>query len=165
MRVYFDSVLADARTHPWTKSSSDPEGRYYDFKSHPELIRTNLEEFKPYEEYEGVELFYQLLEHLTGPNSYLDTNDSRLRPNQNNSDAPKIPKKFVLQCDLSVLFRSLELNLAAEAPSQYSQWLIDDLISTLDSIPEPVYGVIKLYLFPTKFVTVPVADKLRGGYS
>ena len=165
MRVYFDRVLTDARMHPWTISTSDERGRYYDFKRYPELIRTSLEEFRPYERYAAVELFYQLLEHLNGRTSYLETNDSRLRPNEKNPDAARIPKNFVLQSDISLLFRSLGLNLATDAPSQYSQWLIDNLIDSLDSRPEPVYAVIKLYLFPTEFMTAPVDPDARGGYS
>lgn len=165
MRVYFDRVLTDARMHPWTTSTNDEAGRYYDFKRYPELIRTSLEEFRPYERYRAVELFYQLLEHLNGLTSYLETNDSRLKPNGKNPDAPRIPKKFVLQSDISVLFRSLGLNLAADEPSQYSQWLIENLINSLDSRPEPIYGVIKLYLFPNKVYDGPVDPNARGGYS
>lgn len=165
MRVYFDRVLSEARLHPWTTSTNDPRGKYYDFKSCPGLIRTNLEDFVPYQNYHGVQVFYELLEHLNGPSSYLETNDSRLTANVKNPNAPTIPKTFVLTSDLSVLFRSLSLNLAADEPSQYSQWLIDNLISTLDSNPEPIYGAIKLYLFPTKFMTVPVDPELRTGYS
>lgn len=48
MRVYYDDNLAlpHGRAHPWTVMEARPDTRYYDFVTHPELIRTYPEDVR-----------------------------------------------------------------------------------------------------------------------
>ena len=45
------------RVHPWTEAVKNSEWRYHDFKQHPELIRTVLEDFVPYTDEAAVAAF------------------------------------------------------------------------------------------------------------
>jgi hypothetical protein len=163
MRVWFEADLEDLplRQHPWTTSSLNPEWKYYDLKEQPQLIRSHLEDFKPYEHYESVQRVYELLEFLNGPDSFLETNDSRLSVNEPNPDFPRIPKKNLLMNDFSVLFRRVELNLLTN--DEYTRALVRDIESKLDMTKEPVYGAIKLYRFGTGFIHVK--DDFKEGNS
>lgn len=166
MRAYFESELQeDIRMQPWGIASYDKRGKYYDFKKHPKLIRTVLEDFKSYEKYESVDLFYALIDFLNGPDSAFETNDTRLKVNRQNHDGDRIDKKFVLSNDISVFFRDLKLNLAGETGSSYLNWLIEDVIREFDLRPTPHYGLIKLYLMPTQFTHAPVSQAAQYGHS
>lgn len=80
------------RPHPWETSNNYSPGRYYDLRAHPELIRTSLEDFKPWEGFAAVDAFYQMLEWLNGPESILETTDCMLlAPAANKS--PQIANK------------------------------------------------------------------------
>ena len=89
------------RGHPWRGSQYSDEVEYYDFKKNPELIRTSLEDFKPYADQAATNRFYELLEWLNGPDSFLETNDYAFRgpaPNEN----PKMA--YPLECHAKVAF-------------------------------------------------------------
>jgi hypothetical protein len=166
MRAFFESIIKtdSIRYHPWTTSVHDPEGKYYDFKKHPELIRTSLEEFTPYDKYQAIEECYQLIEWLNGSDSFLETNDARLEPNVKNPNYPTIDRRLVLSSSISVLFRNLDLNLSSTI-SPPNEWLIKTTESRLDGLPNPLYGVVKLYLFPTKFMKATLDARQQLGHS
>lgn len=99
------------RTHPWTTSKRGGGEAYHDFRSHPDLIRESLEDFVPWDRYQGVQRFYDLLAWINGPESHLESNDSAFigpDPSDTGSGA--------LECTgrLMIFARRLELNLDPE---------------------------------------------------
>src|ERR1700736_4680407 len=82
MIVYQDLSLQELelRTHPWTHGGTNPEFRYYDFKVEPTSIPQVLEDFRVHAEQPAVQLFYQFLAWINGPESQLETNDCAFRP-------------------------------------------------------------------------------------
>jgi hypothetical protein len=106
------------RQHPWTEANHDSRGRYYDFKTNPELIPLVLEDLKPYEGYAAVRTFYDLLAEVNGPTSNLETNDISFRgPSQNVSD--DFAKDLQCMGRLAVLFRELDRNCAEDDVSWF----------------------------------------------
>jgi hypothetical protein len=74
--------VSNIRLHPYEPGGSDPRVRYYDFRNHPELIPVSLEDFRPWEHYEAIGRFYDLLRWLNSNESAYESNDSgfALRP-------------------------------------------------------------------------------------
>ena len=74
MRVYehSDPDALSARSHPWTDAVCDPTHRYRDFRAEPGLIRSSLEDWRPWEPHAGIETFYRMLEWLNGPSSIFE---------------------------------------------------------------------------------------------
>jgi hypothetical protein len=101
--------LGQRRSHPWTTATADASHRYWDFRAQPELIATELEDFRPWVANAAVGAFYQLLGWLNGPGSALESNDCAFEGPQPN-DNLSYPQR--LQCcgRLGVLFRDLVLN-------------------------------------------------------
>jgi hypothetical protein len=118
------------RHHPWTVGTKNSAFRYLDFKARPELIRTSLEDFKPWEKFPAVERFYELLEWLNGPDCKLETNDCGLRPPRFDKEPPffiTFENPLVVHGRLAILFRNLKTN------SEYQSvlWLRDTLLDCL----------------------------------
>jgi hypothetical protein len=114
----FFGITGDAREHPWTVTTYAPElqqhsGRYYDFRAHPELIETSLEDFVPYSNKSAIKRFYQFLHWINGAESRLETNDSAFQPPQQ-SDGDVF--QFPLQCDgrVEIIHRNLTINTTPE---------------------------------------------------
>lgn len=57
------------RSHPWTRMVADGGSVYMDFKKHPELIRSALEDLLPFKKWGGVEQFYILIEWINSAHS------------------------------------------------------------------------------------------------
>ena len=72
---YNGAPFEQARSHPWTDATGNPDFRYYDLSASPEHIRTSLEDFLPWSHYAAIEDFYVLLEALNRPSSVFETND------------------------------------------------------------------------------------------
>src|SRR5512141_2167738 len=106
-----DPQAGPARSHPWAGSSVDPGSRYFDLKKNPELIRTALEDFRPWSAWPAVETFYRLLEWLNGPDSILESNDCAFAGPCANETA-QFPKALEATGRLMILWRELPLNLA-----------------------------------------------------
>src|SRR5437879_2142848 len=98
------------RGHPWRGSEYSDQVEYYDFKTNPELIRAKLEDLKPYTDWPAINRFYELLEWLNGPDSFLETNDCAFRGPAENQN-PQMA--FALECRgrIMLLFRELKLNI------------------------------------------------------
>jgi hypothetical protein len=77
MHVYRSNELQldGRRTFPWITADYDPRVRFYDFRSHPELIDFSLEDFMPWDRYPGIRDFYSYLRWLNGPESELESED------------------------------------------------------------------------------------------
>jgi hypothetical protein len=129
MFPYRDKEDPPPRQHPWTVGSSDAF-RYHDFRSHPELIRTSLEDFLPLSRYPAIERYYELLEWVNGPESQLETNDCGLgTPRLDEKPPDLIPRGLntVIHGRLTVLFRDLRKNTSP----QWVTWLHDGILGAL----------------------------------
>lgn len=98
MRAFSEGMLdMPLRVQPWEESDHKTPGDYYDFRRNPELIRTHLEEFAPFDRYQGVQDFYSLIEELNGPDSVFETNDARLLDHlSTNNQADLANKQFLV---------------------------------------------------------------------
>jgi len=95
MIVAYDEEIPPLREHPWTVSMAVPDGRYWDFKAHPEQIPLVLEDFRPWAHYAAIPRFYELLAWLNGFDSILESNDCGLRPPRVDEGAPEMVRGFV----------------------------------------------------------------------
>jgi hypothetical protein len=109
------------RHHPWTVSAQDPQFKYHDFKESPELIREVLEDFKPWERYQAIQLFYEMLEWLNGPESIFETSDCRLAGILPNTQKDNWNKELASHGALVILFRDLKYNLSEDSRAWSNQ--------------------------------------------
>lgn len=143
-----DLSLEIGRDHPWTHSEKNPQWRYYDFKSQPELIPLVLEDFKKLEHEPAVQKFYRFLEWVNGPDSCLESNDCGLRDLQDNTDF-QFPKRRRILGRVMVLFRREDINCY----DQNSNWLLECFEFHLPRVKQGLYfGAVELARFPTFFV-------------
>ena len=162
MKVFTHSSgeLSVPRSHPWSQSAYDPSHRYYDFKLHPELVRTSLEDFLPLSKWSAIERFYELVEWLNGPDSVLESNDCGThgsKPNRSRNFAKP------LECDarLMILFRDLPYNLYRENV----EWLERATQRHLSSIDQTFeWGVVGTTVVPANYVTIPVPEEQQAGF-
>ncbi len=127
MIAYYDAkrAYAQPRLHPYVAAEPNQTG-HVDFKSKPELIRTALEDFRPFAEQAAVQTFYSFLEWINGPDSSLETNDCALRPPEPHHDANS-PLALSTHGRLFILYRNLTLNSSLE----HSDWLCGALMTSL----------------------------------
>jgi hypothetical protein len=122
-------------------STINPDWKYYDFKKNPELVSEVLEDFKPWAHYDSVQLFYEMLRWVNGPESKFETSDCGFRGPGENQQKDGWPKEMVCSGGLFVFFRNLQYNLSDEskswkenhpggsslakpyAQSKYTQWI------------------------------------------
>lgn len=109
------------RHHPWTVSDENPEFKYHDFKEYPELIRKILEDFKLWEIYRAIQLFYEMLEWLNGPESVFETSDCRFAGMAPNTQKDKWNKELACHGALVILFRDLKYNLSEDSRAWHQQ--------------------------------------------
>ena len=152
----YDGEESEPRAHPWTDAVGSSECRYYDLKAAPGLIRTALEDFVPFGHFAAVAEFYALLERLNAPASTLESNDCAFAGPHASELAP--PGKR-LQCEgrLMILFRDLGLNLSRPRVEALANGLHMRL-AELDR--ELEWGMIGTTIYPTRYVTLPVARQL-----
>lgn len=118
MVTYYDKQLepAGSRLHPYTPAPHSPAG-CVDFKAHPELIETVLEDFRPFEGRPAIQTFYAFIRWINGPESHLETSDCGLKPpgphNDRNSTRP-----LRISGRVFVLFRNLQANCDPNFSSQ-----------------------------------------------
>jgi hypothetical protein len=95
--------------HDLQSGLKEYSGKYYDFRSHPELIENSLEDFLPHGHRPAIRRFYEFLRWINGDNSNLETDDSAFRP-PHASDTDIF--NFPLQCDgrVEIIHRDLDLN-------------------------------------------------------
>jgi len=127
MVVYYDKdrTYPEARLHPYHASNLGDSG-FVDFKQKPELIRSTLEDFRPFEHWPAVQTFYEFLAWINGPDSLLETNDCAFRPPGPHKNAIS-PLLLCAYGRVYVLFRDLRLN----SSQKYSEWLCRSLMRTL----------------------------------
>lgn len=174
------------RTHPWPDSKHDPADKYYDFKANPALITQVLNNFKgwsDWSQWEGVQLFYRLLEWLNGPNSRFESNGCGFRGPRQNWRKDRWPGELLVDGGLIFLFRKIELNLSEQsaawatrptpvggipprlAPGQNISWLLRRSHEYLQELnPEFIEGRVSIVLFPTLYSELPVEHKDKFGH-
>jgi len=112
MFVDFDDELLPPRQRPWTVTVTTTGGQYWDFRTHSEKIRTSLEDEIPWQHYDAVAVFYDLLEWVNGEDSISESNDCGLRQPVVDPTTPDlVPHVFdqdpiVIHGPLTILFRN-----------------------------------------------------------
>lgn len=149
MKVYYDSKLESPliRSHPWVISLHDASHKYYDFKRNPNFIPEVLEDFKPWDKYEAIRLFYEFLAWLNGKSSPFESNDSAFMGPGKNNDA-LFPKKLKCSGRIMMFYRNLSYNLSDE----YMDWLRDAFFFYLERLdPSLEFGCIGLTFQKTDY--------------
>lgn len=168
------------RTYPIIDSAAES---YYDFKANPELIPQALETFTDWSDWEGIQLFYKLVEWLNGPESRLESNGCGFRGPHENPQKDVWPKELITTGGLLFLFRDLELNLSEEsaagamrplpvgvtappsAPSKNISWLCRRSYEYLQQLnPDFIWGCVEVTLCPTLYTAPPLGYKDRFGH-
>jgi hypothetical protein len=181
VQTYYEG-LADStgRQHPWLHSTINPDWKYYDFKKNSELISEVLEDFKPWAHYDSVQLFYEMLRWVNGPESKLETSDCAFRGPRENDQKEGWPKKMVCHGVLYAFFRNLQYNLSEEsknwkenhpgglakpyAPNKHTQWLVNESQKVIRQ-SEHEWACIGLGLISIMFTEVPVPANEQLGYA
>jgi hypothetical protein len=153
---YAGARLLEARSHPWTDATDNPECRYYDLTAEPEHIRHSLEDFLPYGHEGAIDDFYMLLEALNGPDSTLESNDCAFSGPEHNDD-PALPKPYQCTGRVMVLFRAIERNTSLDSVEQLKNQLHGEL-ATLDR--DFAWGVVGTTLVPTLYLALPEDEQL-----
>ncbi|TEW51715.1 hypothetical protein [Psychromonas algicola] len=138
------------RSHPWTKMQTDDESVYMDFKQHPNLIRTALEDLIPYKKWDFVEQFYTLIEWINSQDCLLESNDCTFNAIEDNSDKQYA---YAKKCSarLMILFRDIPENCQEKSIT----WLLEKLQSLIAaSKPKFKAGAIGLSLSPTCYLAL-----------
>jgi hypothetical protein len=153
-----DPQSADARSHPWNEAGHDPTHRYYNFRDKIELIRSSLEDFRPWEHYTAIDRFYRLLEWLNGSNSMLESNDSAFRGPISNTNS-QFAKRLQCSGRLMILYRDLRMNTSPE----HVRCLKDASHHYLLQIdPDFESDVVGTTLMQVNFVTLLPKEKQSG---
>ena len=120
---------SEPRSHPWTNMQTNESNLYIDFKKHPKLIRTSLEDLKPFEKWGFIEDFYKLIEWINSPKSLLESNDCVFNPAEENTDKD-YPYSKVCSARLMILFRDIPENCQAKS----IDWLIQSILMSVSQI-------------------------------
>ena len=170
------------REHPWTDSALNPDWKYYDFNKNPELIRTSLEDFVPWEKFAAVEEFYKFLEWMHGDESKIESNDCRLSFDKN-KQKEKWNKEYVFHGGIFLLFKNLEFNLSEDSgnffnghnnldfitesftPNKYLAWFEGCCNQYIrGAYPGFSLGCLTFVLFPSKFNNASPIEEDTLGY-
>ena len=151
MRVYFesDNKYEGIRAFPYKGTAGGAEQDYYNFKENPHLISSVLEDFVPWQKYQAINYFYEMLRWLNGNSSPLESSDSALA-NQLGENPTKeaFPRALQIRGRLMILFRDLRLNTSAE----HMNWLkkaVHFHLLRLD--PTFELGAVGLFLTKTSY--------------
>jgi len=139
------------RSHPWTKTEyDDGAGKYYDFKAQPELIRTVLEDFVPFNGEPAIQSFYNMLQWVNRPEGVLETNDCAFRGPEPHEDV-LFRKALRASGRLQFFYRAPEYNL----PLDGVRWLLRMFHIYLSLERRDVdYAVFETSICPTDFVLI-----------
>jgi hypothetical protein len=123
------------REHPWNTSVVNSSWRYQNFREDPELIGHVLEDFIPFEHYQAVQTFYDLVRWVNGDDSPFESNDCGLRPPKRDDAPPSIipfESPICIHGRFALLFRDLKLNSQSNAVD----WLTGILhVGLRDNVP------------------------------
>ena len=139
------------RSHPWSTGAADPDHRYYDFRTRPELIPEVLEDFRPWGAYVAVRSFYDLLAWINGPASPFESNDCAFSGPEENADRGFRKR---LQCSgrLGLLFRDLRVNTDERAMMR----LVEGIHVRLRALdPDFAWGAVGTTRLRVDFLELP----------
>ena len=159
---YAGTPFSEPRSHPWTDSANDPDAHYHDLTASPALIRTALEDFRPFAGDPAIEAFYTLLGRLNQPGSTFESSDCAFTGPHPSEDEGSSGGRLV-QCDgrLMLLFRSLPRNTTPGALESLEQRLHLALIGLDTRFRD---GLIGTTLIPVRYLALPAAgDQQLGG--
>lgn len=74
------------RAHPWNFVQGDLTHAYVDFKASPHLIRSSIEDLRPYQGRSFAETFFKLIEWINGSDCRFESNDCAFRGPSGNID-------------------------------------------------------------------------------
>jgi hypothetical protein len=153
---YEGAPFVEARAHPWSGSASDEAAHYYDFKASPELIRSSLEDFKPFEHYPAIEVLYALLERVNHESSPLESNDCSFDPPGENRTSQV---SAAVECSgrVLLLYRDLVQN-TRKARLSWLKAAFHAQLSRLD--PKFNLGMIGTTLLPARYLALPEPEQL-----
>jgi hypothetical protein len=157
---YAGAPFEQARSHPWTDSTGNPDFKYYDLTAAPEHIRSSLEDFQPWSHYAAIEDFYLFLESLNRRSSVFESNDCAFSGPQAN-DQPGIPKAFQCSGRVMLLFRAIERNTLPGSIEQLKNQLHHEL-AELDRRFE--WGMVGTTLVPTRYLALENHGDNQVGY-
>lgn len=155
---YAGAPFTEPRSHPWVDVAGDPDCRYYDLTEHPALIRTALEDFRPWSRYAAIDAFYTLLEELNQPGSVFESNDCAFTgPHEN--DLPQY--RAALQCSgrVMVLFRELRQNTMEGRVEHLKNQLHHELALLDPALPMAMIGTT---LIPVRYRALTGSDEQLG---
>jgi hypothetical protein len=96
---------------PYTDTCHDGDGSYYDFRQHPELIPSVLEDFRPFSGEPAIQRFYDMLRWVNGPKSALESTDCVLRaPGRNETAHLGGGASLQMMGRLMIIYRNKRLN-------------------------------------------------------
>jgi hypothetical protein len=149
-----------ARAHPWKGTNADPSNRYFDFKKNPALIRTSLEDLRPWSAWPAIDTFYRLLEWLNGADSILESNDCAFTGPCAN-ETPQFAKTLEATGRLMILWRHLPLNLS-KGRTEWLKAAIHHYLNRTD--PEFEWGAVGITVFQAKYVALRLPDEQQFGF-
>jgi hypothetical protein len=153
-----DPATLRVRAHPWTRAEGDAAHRYVDFREHPELIRTSLEDLRPWADHAFTEAFYRLIEWLNGPESLLESNDcafSGVQPN----DSPHSARRLQASGRLMVLFRHLPSNTRPDRIGE----LTERVARALSASGQDLEAVVGVSIVEVLYTALPGPPERRRG--
>lgn len=155
---YAGAPFTEPRSHPWVDAAGDPDCRYYDLTRNPALIRSALEDFRPWSRHAAIDAFYVLLEQLNVPGSVFESNDCAFTgPHEN--DQPLRPG--ALQCSgrVMVLFRDLRQNTQSGRVERLKDQLHRELAEIDPDFPGALIGTT---LIPVRYLALADGDGQLG---
>lgn len=166
MKTFVDASQDETtpRTHPWTVGIHDPRAKFTDFRKHPELIPTALEEFVPHARFPAIQQFYEFVRWLNGETSVFETTDATFRGPATGHNSAQFPQ-FKLMCSgrLVLFCRHYEIQI------RYADWIAKQAQRVLrQHQPDSANACVGTFKFATQFPalsddggqTAPVADAL-----
>ncbi len=102
----------EPRRHPYGNVRHDPRGKYYNFRSNPELIPDVLEDFKDWDRYEAIQYFFDLVLWINGLHSQFESTDSAFSGVRDNCIGGFLEARKCCYGRLVIVFRNLKLNCA-----------------------------------------------------
>lgn len=139
------------RSHPWTDATGNSQFRYYDLIRSPELIRTALEDFVPWQNTAAIERFYTLLEWINGVGGPIESNDCEFTGPQANP-YPHVVATQVCSGRIMLLFRDLACNIPVAAMPTLAQRLH---VALARKDPTFDRGMVSTAIVPVRYLTVP----------
>lgn len=156
---YAGDPFTEPRSHPWQDAAGKPDCRYYDLTACPARIRSSLEDFRPWDRYAAVDVFYSLLERLNHLKSSLESNDCAFTGPEPNEDE-NVAKSLQCSGRLMVLFRALAQNTAAGRIERLKNELHGDLVH---SDPGFRWGVVGTTIVPVRYLALPGSGEQQLG--